>query len=264
MNGNLFKANDDRSKDMAANNNNNKDINTLLVLISGPCTGLLLSTSLLFLLLGRGSEFDLIGDKSPEAPWRLTGTGIVLLLTCFGAVLVGLIIISRSVRIFILYYADEILIATSVIALIAVGAVYAVLDMSFDISTSSICTSAALMIGFISSWPILLRRRRKTGQVLMAIGIYCAFLAWISAQKQIDWNMRRPFLRVYAQIQSGMTREEVQAIVCREFPSRRPVARHDIWGVHYTLDPNDGRFNSEFIILGTVNEKVSWKYYSYD
>ena len=50
----------------------------------------------------------------------------------------------------------------------------------------------------------------------------------------------------------------------REFREKEPVARYDDWGVQFTLDPDDGRFNSEFIIIEMNAGRVVSLHYSPD
>jgi hypothetical protein len=95
----------------------------------------------------------------------------------------------------------------------------------------------------------------------VAIAVYGQFACWIVVQREIDWNMRRPFRRAYSQIRPGMTMEQVEAIMQRRFRGKRPVGRFDDRGAQYTLDPDDGRFNSEIIVIEMADGKVASAYY---
>jgi hypothetical protein len=95
----------------------------------------------------------------------------------------------------------------------------------------------------------------------VAIPVYGSFAGWITVQRTIDWNMRRPFLRAYSQIRPGMTKEELDAIIRREFPDKLPVAEFSGDGRRYRLGPDDGRFNSEFIVFLMTDGKVTSFYY---
>jgi len=97
--------------------------------------------------------------------------------------------------------------------------------------------------------------------LLVAIGVCSLFAGWIVVQREIDWNMRRHFRRAYSQIRSGMTVEQVKAVMHQQFHGKRPVGRFDDWGAQYTLDPDDGRFNSEIIVIQMVGGKVASAYY---
>ena len=68
--------------------------------------------------------------------------------------------------------------------------------------------------------------------------------------------MRRHFLRAYAQIHPGMTEMQVEAVIRNQFRGKHPLARVDDSGLQYTLDPDDGRFNSEFIVVRMIDGKV--------
>ena len=91
---------------------------------------------------------------------------------------------------------------------------------------------------------------------MAVLAIYAVFTFWIAGQRNIDWNMRRHFLRAYAQIKPGMTRIEVERIMRNHFGSKRPLSRFDDSGVLFTLYPYDGRFNSEIIDVRMLEGKV--------
>jgi hypothetical protein len=64
-------------------------------------------------------------------------------------------------------------------------------------------------------------------------------------------------MRMYSQITPGMTKKQLEAIMHREFHGKRPVGRFFKDGGQYRLDPDDGRFNSEFIVFGMTDGKVT-------
>jgi hypothetical protein len=68
--------------------------------------------------------------------------------------------------------------------------------------------------------------------------------------------MRRPFLRAFSKIHPGMSREQVEAIMRQEFRGKRPVLRVYPSVLQFTLDPDDGRFNSELIVIEMAGGKV--------
>ena len=98
----------------------------------------------------------------------------------------------------------------------------------------------------------------------MVIAVYSVFACWILTQRNIDWNMRRHFLRAYYQIHPGMTAEQVEVVMHNQFRGKSPVARFDDSCVQYTLDPDDARFNSEVIVIRMIAGKVVDAYYSPD
>jgi hypothetical protein len=61
-----------------------------------------------------------------------------------------------------------------------------------------------------------------------------------------------------------MTMEQVKAIMHQRFRGKRPVGRFGDWGAQYILDPDDGRFNSEMIVIQMADGKVASAYYSPD
>ncbi len=216
----------------------------------------------LFLIQGE-TELTLWHQNAPEFRARLIGVGLVGLTVLLLAILLTAII-HPTPRAFLMRYSAELLDTLSLSALVALGSAFAVLDMSFTVAESTEIVLIALVLGLIAAWPLLFRRARNVRSLLSAIAVFGIFAGWVALQRQIDWNMRRPFLRAYSQIQPGMTREKVEAIMRQQFPRRRPVARFDRWGMQYTLDPDDGRFNSEFIIIEMNDGKVVSTHYSFD
>jgi hypothetical protein len=81
---------------------------------------------------------------------------------------------------------------------------------------------------------------------MLSVAIYGVFSGWVAMQSQIDWNLQRPFNRFYSQIQDGMTQEEVEILMRRAFPGRRPVlVKTDASRTVYHLEADDGRFSPE-------------------
>jgi hypothetical protein len=87
----------------------------------------------------------------------------------------------------------------------------------------------------------------------------------------IDLTPRKPFMRFYHNITIGMQVDQVQSLFNQHFPPDGKF-RQPTWGfgdgspvtpndndphladrpnqsLHYTLDPNDGRFNSEWLVV---------------
>jgi hypothetical protein len=114
----------------------------------------------------------------------------------------------------------------------------------------------SMVAGLIALLPVIVASRQAVGGLLFAVAIYAVFAGWLVVQQGITWNMRKGFLRVHSQVQIGMRIEEVEAIISREFLGKRPFAQVHIWGVQYTLDPSDGRFNEEYMLLDVVNGRV--------
>jgi hypothetical protein len=147
---------------------------------------------------------------------------------------------------------------------LSLGSVFAVFDMSFNLGDSNELVLVGLTLGLAAAWPLFLHRGGSMRRLLTAVVVYGAFAGWITVQRQIDWNMSKPFRRLYSQIKPGMTREQVDALLAEQFPGKRPFARYFADGMQYTLDPDDGRFNSEFIVIKMENGKVGWANYLED
>jgi hypothetical protein len=192
------------------------------------------------------SVFD---DDAPDSRPRLLCSAVVILAIVADAFLLILTVFRRKIRRFFESHSGPILDILSCNALVAIGLAFAVFDMALGISERKKLVLIALTLGLVAAWPLFLGRGRGVRHLLLATAIYGAFAGWIAVQRQIDWNMRRPFLRAYAQIRPGMTREQVEALMRREFRGKRPVARWDDSGGQYTLDPDDGRFNAEFLTI---------------
>jgi hypothetical protein len=210
------------------------------------------------------SELELAADHSPEAFWRRSGMVIVILLNHAVATLLALAIVDRGLRALLIRYSRRAVDAIALCALVSLGATFAVFDMSFNLGDNNELVLAALALGAAAAWPLFLRRGRSARRLLTAVAAYGAFTGWIMVQRHIDWNMSKPFRRMYCQIKPGMTREQVEAIMVEQFPGKRPFARCDADGMQYTLDPDDGRFNSEFIDIKMIDGKVSRADYSAD
>ena len=210
------------------------------------------------------SELDLTADHSPEAFWRRSGIAIVIVLNLAVATLLALAIVDRGLRAVLIRYSRRVVDAIALCALVSLGAAFAVFDMSFNLGDSNELVLAALALGAAAAWPLFLRRGGSTRRLLAAVAAYGLFTCWITVQQHIDWNMSKPFRRMYRQIKPGMTREQVEAIMVEQFPGKRPFARYDAEGLQYILDPDDGRFNSEFIVIKMIDGKVSWADYLAD
>jgi hypothetical protein len=188
----------------------------------------------------------------------------VIVLSLALATFLALAIADRGLRALLIRNSQRVVDVIALCALVSLGATFAVFDMSFNLSDSNTLVVGALALGVAAAWPLFLRRNRSTRSLLTAITAYGVFAGWIVAQRHIDWNMSKPFRRLYYQIKPGMTQEQVEATMIEIFPGKRPLARCDADGIQYTLDPDDGRFNSEVIVIKLIDGKVSWTHYSPD
>jgi hypothetical protein len=207
------------------------------------------------------SELDLTADHSPEAFWRRSSMGIVIALSLAVSTLLALALVDRGLRAVLLRHSRQVVDALALCALVSLGATFAAFDMSFSLGDSNEVVLVALGLGAAAALPLLVRPSGGTRRLLAAVAAYGVFAGWVMVQRHIDWNMSKPFRRLYSQIKPGMTREQVEAIMVEQFPGKRPFARCDAEGMQYTLDPDDGRFNSEFIVIKMIDGKVSWADY---
>jgi hypothetical protein len=215
----------------------------------------------LFYALSVSELMSLDGGKAPEYLARLVGIGIVIIANVVVVAPLVAAPCSRAVRTWMIRHSRRIIDVFAVAGIAAVGAACAVLDMSFCVSDFTEFQFIALAAGLIAMGPMFLRRGQTIRGMLSTTALFCILAGWLAAQPQISWNMRRSFLKAYSRIQIGMMREEVEAIIIREFPGKRPIARVANWGIQYTLDPEDGRYNAEFLLLEIANGSVISKQY---
>ena len=199
--------------------------------------------------------------NAPEDYMRLIGTAAVILMNLAALAIMRLLMIDGERRMQVWKYSVHLLEALSLSALGAIAVAFAVLDMTFCVGESKEAVQAGLALGLVAAAPLFFHRTIRVRRLLAMIAVYSAFACWIVVQRDIDWNMRRHFLRAYSQIHPGMTKEQVEDVVHQQFRGKRPVARFDKWGAQYTLDPDDGRFNSECIVIRMIDGKVSWTEY---
>jgi hypothetical protein len=212
-----------------------------------------------------GSELRFFDHRdAPSDSLRLIGVVVVIILNIVAAIIVDRCKNDASPRRDRPLYTRRLLNSLSIVALLALGAAFAVLDMTFCIGESRTAALIALALGLIAAGPMFFRKQGGVRWLLVAVAIYGLFAAWIAVQREIDWNMRRHFLRAYSQIHPGMTREQVEEIMSRQFRTKRPVLIVTSSGLLYRLDPGDGRFNSEFMDIDMVDGKVVSTYYAHE
>jgi hypothetical protein len=239
---------------------------TLLLKVLAPSVVTFLAlASVVYLHFLAETEFRLFDHgHAPEDAARLIGIAGVMVLSLAVAVIAHHLMTHAGPQSDPQRSAGWLHVALSLTALATLGTAFAILDMTFCIGESTHAVLIALMLGLGAAAPVLLHRAVRVRTLLVAIGVYSLFACWIVVQREIDWNMRRPFRRAYSQIRPGMTMEQVKAVMHQQFRGNRPLGRFGDWGAHYTLDPDDGRFNSEFIVIQMINGKVTSAYYSPD
>jgi hypothetical protein len=230
----------------------------LLKVLAPSVVTLIAFASVVYLLFLAQTEFLLFDHgHAPEDAARLTGIAAVIVLTLATTVIVHRLMTHAGPQSHPERQTGLLHDGLSIAALATLGTAFAVLDMTFCIGESTDAVLIALMLGLGAAAPLLLHRAVRVRTLLVSIGVYCLFAGWIVVQREIDWNMSRHFRRAYSQIRAGMTMEQVKAVMHQQFRGKRPVGRFDDWGAQYTLDPDDGRFNSEFIIIQMVDGKVA-------
>ena len=85
----------------------------------------------------------------------------------------------------------------------------------------------------------------------------------------VDVSPRKPFMRFYDSLQEGMSEAKIDELLAKNFPDsgrfNRPVAYgYGSDHIQFTLDPNDGRYNAELILLYMRNGRLGAKEYSGD
>jgi hypothetical protein len=235
------------------------------LLAAGPLMVTLLALAIvLFHFLGNTELTLLDNGNAPESSTRLITICLVILLNSLVATSLVLAATPCGYRGVLMQQSGQVIDSLLLAALVAIGTAFALSDMSFNVAESTESLVAVLLLGLIAAAPLFLRQQIAMRRMLVAIAVYAVFAGWIAAQRHIDWNMQVPFRRAYSQIHAGMSGEQVESVMNREFRGKRPIARIDRWGVQYSLDPDDGRYNAEFIIIHMIDGKVSSTEYLFD
>ena len=128
--------------------------------------------------------------------------------------------------------------------------------------------------GFAVSWhpgfylfailPILvalLAWRERVVQIAML-----AYLAILFALPVITLSPVKPFTRFFSRVEAGMVEAEVMSELTRQFPEGgrfpRPVhSGYDDGSLCFQLDPNDGAYNAELVVIEMQDGRVVSKEY---
>jgi hypothetical protein len=229
----------------------------LVLKMVAPCAVTLAAVVTLFVLLLSETEFRLFDHgEAPEDSIRMFGISAVATLS-FLAMLIMVHLWNHSepgVR--FLRYSRRWLEVLSFVAVATLGASFAVIDMTFCVGEHNDAVFAALVLGMLAVGPLFIDRAIRLRSLLVVIAVYGVFASWILVQRHLDWNMHRHFLRAYSQIRVGMTREQVEGVMNNQFRGKRPLAQFGDSLLEYTLDPDDGRFDSEIILVRMIAGKV--------
>ena len=124
---------------------------------------------------------------------------------------------------------------------------------------------AVSLILLITLPRFLLTRHKETLWLFLIVAVLLFTLRFI------DLTPRKPFLRFYQDITIGMHADQIQLLLNQHFPPDGKF-RQPAWGIgdgspvtpydnkpnltdtpdqslHYTLDPHDGRFDSEWLVV---------------
>jgi hypothetical protein len=230
----------------------------LVLKVAAPLLISVVALCSMLLLFQFDTAFFLLDHRNaPEDSLRLVGIAAVIVFSVTSVLMTHRLMTDVALR----THGVPLLKAVSLTALGALGTAFTVLDMTFGIGESTQAMAIALTLGLVAALPLFVHEATRVRSLLAGIAVYCVFSGWIVAQREIDWNMRRPFLRAYSRIHRGMTKEQVEDIMRQQFPGKRPVGRFSRGEMQYTLDPDDSRFNAESICIQLIDGKVTFTAY---
>jgi hypothetical protein len=150
------------------------------------------------------------------------------------------------------------------------------LDMAFVTVYLLLCLGFAVLADELfaassSSWlyviaiglllPVVLPARREGFVQCVVLG-YIVLLVLLPF---LSFMPVKPFRQFYWGIHNGMTRQEVRQELNRRFPPSgrfpRPVGGAGDESLCFQLDPNNGYYNAEIIVVKMVDGKVASKQY---
>lgn len=146
----------------------------------------------------------------------------------------------------------------SAILLLVLGALIAVgLDAACALSTAP----GFYLFAIVPILPALLAWRERVLQFSVV-----AYVAVLIALPFLTLSPVKPFRSFYSLVENGMTETEVSAILAEQFPVAgnfpRPVQSRtndgDLW---FRLDPNDGAYNAELVVVKMQNGRAVSKEY---
>ncbi|MEN6334725.1 MAG: hypothetical protein ABFE01_10725 [Phycisphaerales bacterium] len=121
----------------------------------------------------------------------------------------------------------------------------ALVDELFGVSTSPwfyVAAAGLLLPAVLPAW------KDRFAQVA-AVG----YVAVLVVLPFVSLSPVKPFRQFHGAIRSGMTPEDVRGELARRFPANgrflRPVEHASDEGLSFVLDPNDGRYNAELVVV---------------
>jgi hypothetical protein len=136
----------------------------------------------------------------------------------------------------------------------------ALVDELFGLSSSPWFYVAAvgfLLPAFLPAW------KDRLAQVAAVVcGVVLIALPFVSLVPV------KPFRQFYETLRCGMTAEDVRGELARRFPANgrfpRPVEHASDEGLSFQLDPKDGRYNAELVVVQLAAGKAVSKTYLMD
>lgn len=134
-------------------------------------------------------------------------------------------------------------------ALAVTVGLYLLLDKAASITLYPVAVALFCGLALLALLPLLHGRRRGV-QVALSLALLCAMLA----VQFVNWDSRQPFLRTFNQIETGMTVEQVDALMAGFM--RSPAHGGDDMSVGYR-HTDEGWGDSDIGLITIVDGRVA-------
>jgi hypothetical protein len=138
-----------------------------------------------------------------------------------------------------------------------IAGITALLDLAVPIVVSIRSALASFAVGFSFAVPLIRGPCWSARAAALA-----TYLVWLLLLPHASWDPRKPFWRAYGSIEKGMTRQEVEELLRRQFDGRVPDHKYDARHWFFYLNSNNGRYDSEIIAVdiskGRVENVAYW------
>jgi hypothetical protein len=154
---------------------------------------------------------------------------------------------------------------STILSFVAVGLLALIVDMSLPVPHSLVFCAVFITLAAAANLPLALRFRSKTCFALLAI-----FSIMVVAGNLGDFTREKSFKRFYASIQPGMSKQEVQTAMQKEFsashfppPEYSEGTTPGTADMQYTLTDTPGEFGpwSALLMVKLADGKVAAKSY---
>ncbi len=136
----------------------------------------------------------------------------------------------------------------------------AFVDLNFGVLVDFRLTClAACGFAVVIAGPFLMANNERKNQVLaglVALGFIAMFF--------LIQTPRKSFRRAFVSIEMGMNAAEVRAAIRTQFGERQPVENDGVSAMSFILDPKDGRYNAESIVVELHQGRAIRKQYYAD